>query len=150
MYEAKRKGSARYELFQDGPPDLGPDGSASAPGATEAAATSRGAGGAGIRAGGAGTRAGAQETPALPDEELAMREIAEEISIEEPLIAERTDDDGTLPRPSRRPPAEHERPDETPPVAAEPPERSDTDSDEGTASLTEARRRRRRRFPPRR
>jgi diguanylate cyclase (GGDEF)-like protein len=174
MYVAKRKGRARHELFQDAAPEHEPGEDGTGPGEEpvspgEIVATI------GEEASAEAQTPPEVQTPAVPeapgeaetpaeettpaeeaqvteeprpaDTDRAVQEIAEEMSIEEPLVAERT---AEPPEPGTAVPPEPVAAEPPEPVTAEPPEHPEAEPDEGAASLTEARRRRRRRFPPRR
>jgi diguanylate cyclase (GGDEF)-like protein len=152
MYQAKRMGRARHEVFRgaDEPdePDMEPDDE--------------------VR----GEEARDQPTQDAPrdqpdperagpptDEQLAVQMLANEISIDEAIVVERTEVTPIVDEEE----TDADRFDEADAVAVDepddhqdelpPPETSsssDEHTDEGTAALTEARRRRRLRFPPRR
>jgi diguanylate cyclase (GGDEF)-like protein len=115
MYLAKRKGRARHEVFRREP--------------TEPAAADRGA------RPPVDEDAGEEISPA---QEIVIQEMAAETSVEEPLIAEQTEE------------AALDRTDEAPAHAEQPDAQPPEEPADGAAALTEARRRRRRRFPPRR
>ena len=155
MYQAKRMGRARHEVFRS-PDELDeePRGErdAHAHDVEERDAQARDV-----------EEPAAEHTPApdgpTSDEQLAVQMMANEISVEEaivversevPLIVDEEDEDETEPAALAEPDAHaaHDEPADEGPAAPE--TGTEEYPDEGTAALTEARRRRRLRFPPRR
>jgi len=124
MYLAKRKGRARHQLFEDEAVEPTEDEDEAEP-AIEVESESADPG------------AGALDPPIPADQEAAVEEITEAVSLEEPVVVEGV------------PEHESEREDE-PEDEVEPEEEPEPPTEEGVDSLTAARRRRRRRFPPRR